>query len=101
MSEPQPIGTAPRDGRRILLFGTCHFDGARNYPSPPMWVTGVYARVGEFADVSREWEADPADYYTIEVRPTHWRPLPAPPIGANLRADASYDASYDDKAGAR
>jgi hypothetical protein len=76
----QPIETAPRDGRRILLFGTCHFDGARNYPSPPMWVTGAYARVGEFADVSREWEADPADYYTIEVRPTHWMELPEPPV---------------------
>lgn len=67
----QTIETAPKDGTRILLWGTCHADGASRFDTQPMAVAGIY---------SDGWETDPADYYTVEVRPSHWMPIPKPPL---------------------
>lgn len=70
----QPIETAPKDGTRVLLFTDeltpptiqaqwrpyeAHFDGA-----------------GEWVDV---WNNDPIETNSGPIKPTHWRPLPAPP----------------------
>ena len=52
----QPIATAPRDGREVLL-----------------WVHGIYV-IGWYH--RGEWRHGPKGY---AVSPTHWRPLPTPP----------------------
>ncbi len=52
----QPIETAPRDGREVLL-----------------WVHGIYV-IGWYH--RGEWRHGPKGY---AVSPTHWRPLPTPP----------------------
>jgi hypothetical protein len=65
--EWQPIETAPKDGREVLLLGA---DGIRiaswsDRFRREMWDTGY----------ASECDGDP-----IEVeRPTHWMPLPDPP----------------------
>lgn len=79
MSEWQPISTAPKDGTRILLWGTCHASGANYFDTEPQAMVGRYGKLGDLADYSKEWEADPVDYYGIEIRPTHWMTLPSPP----------------------
>lgn len=67
MSDWQPIDTAPKDGTQILVW--------------PYWSsrspTQVYWR-----DLQRKpgrWEITPS-HYCAGADPTHWMPLPAPPI---------------------
>jgi hypothetical protein len=59
MSEWQPIETAPRDGRTILV------------------------RQGDWAPHHAYWRKECHEWWAIEYhgcpRPTHWMPLPAPP----------------------
>lgn len=71
MSEWQPIETAPRDGRRVLLYWDGHVvcgnwdeDRYANRPRP-YWRHDMERIFG-----IRALRATP---------PTHWRPLPAPP----------------------
>jgi len=60
----QPIDTAPRDGREILVY---------------------YPEVKEIEKVY--WEKKNSRFETmrsvIELNPTHWQPLPTPPEGEN------------------
>ena len=67
----QPIATAPRDGTPVLLFCPdatepstiiAAFWEFENDPDPPTWY--------EFWN-----DVAPA----LDVVPTHWQPLPAPP----------------------
>ncbi len=72
MSEWQPIETAPKDGRRIMLF------------YPPNGI--VFGRWNE-----DEWSQRPTPYWSNDTErisgtryakrhpPTHWQPLPEPP----------------------
>lgn len=63
----QPIETAPKDGTPILIF-----DG-----------TGIYGV--QFCANTKDWQSSSSsgfeceDYFGI---PTHWMPLPAPPMEA-------------------
>lgn len=60
----QPIATAPRDGTKVLL-----------YPSP------YYASIGSvgwFAKRAKEWAYEGETGTGCE--PTHWQPLPPPPL---------------------
>lgn len=78
MSEWQPIETAPKDGTLILLFrptalpwgkvapGKWNSQADHKRPSP-FW--DMWLRIGGTYE-SRAWE------------PTHWMPLPAPPVAA-------------------
>lgn len=62
MNEWQPIKTAPKDGKQILM----RFVGNKLY------VTGVYWRGGCFIQVS--------DHSPVEIKTaTHWMHLPEPP----------------------
>jgi hypothetical protein len=67
----RPIETAPKDGRRIFLYGAAGF--------------------GETSSDVGYWDRDPEDECgqcwrdgtceRIEPIPTHWMPLPEPPTG--------------------
>lgn len=73
--EWQPIETAPKDGRMVLLaesgYVECGFwhDGSECY--------GHRGGAGWFSEEDRH------NLLTARnVHPTHWMPLPAPPQGA-------------------
>ncbi len=100
-----PIETAPRDGNEILVFGySPRMAGAANpYMLAPSdfgvvrWSSREYedfeeTEGGLFRKVSRSnagWQTSPGSL--APFRPTHYRPLPAPP-----RADQSPDADLLD-----
>ena len=57
----QPIETAPKDGKRVLVT-----DGFE--------VCDAYFRSGEW------WQYECGDdWYSVSINPTHWMPLPQPP----------------------
>ena len=68
MSEWQPIETAPKDGTAIIGF------------FPPDLVCEVY--YDDDDDDPGWWYANTGrgDYHEDRVFPTHWIPLPAPPV---------------------
>lgn len=73
----QPIETAPKDGSTIILWS--------RYQSEP--VTAAWAPRGRWAsrwDGTTVIEAQGDTYtdYAEPSEPTHWRPLPAPPVEA-------------------
>jgi hypothetical protein len=60
----QPIETAPKDGMLILAY-----DGQEGYPCAVVrWVAHWGAWAGYYSGV------DPLD------EPTHWMPIPVPPV---------------------
>ena len=68
----QPIETAPRDGRTVLLAEPV--DG-KVFTTPGHWLE----------DYGGWWEhgSHPTDYVDLPVEnPTHWMPLPPPPEAA-------------------
>lgn len=81
MSEWQPIETAPRDGREILGFDgiemrVCY---PKQFPRP--------IKTGDDLSVSKRgdrWEffrdESNAPGHSWSMVPTHWMPLPEPPI---------------------
>lgn len=67
----QPISTAPRDGTEILVWGCVGQDIERAH----IWAVVI----AEWDD----WPHKPAWRWSDgmeEVVPTHWMPLPAPPV---------------------
>lgn len=85
MAEWQPIESAPKDGRKIILF-------YRNRGGLPRTVMGMWLtdeRANEIDNVGVGLEAgwyeriDNWDDFTHvaihEGEPTHWQPLPEPP----------------------
>lgn len=71
----QPIETAPKDGSTIILWGKYH--------SEP--VTAAWAPRGKWASrwdgvTVIEAQGDTYTDYAEPTAPTHWRPLPAPPV---------------------
>lgn len=78
MSEWQPIETAPKDGRSILVFG---------WPSNLEVNGNVLVSYKRAAIYSASWdEIDEAfclsggSWLGPFVKPTHWMPLPEPPV---------------------
>lgn len=67
MGEWQPIETAPKDGTELLLFSAGQIDCG-------YWSTSVWVASGG-AWIIYESRSD-----TVELSPTHWMPLPEPPI---------------------
>ena len=71
-SQWQPIETAPKDGTLLLLI-----------------VSGYEPAVGRFYQSREVWDYHDPEYLAVRERaeisfgpwrPTHWMPLPAPPI---------------------
>jgi hypothetical protein len=65
----QPIDTAPKDGRVILILTE-----RGNVYSPCQWENGEISENGFWL----WWQDEPA-WLTEVVNPTHWMPLPDPP----------------------
>lgn len=80
MSGWQPIETAPKDGTSVLIFGTkWRFDWAgdrdESFAAVCSWC--------EPMDDESGWSIDHSTYYTTDcLVPTHWMPLPEPPVQA-------------------
>ena len=84
----QPIATAPATGRKVILF----YLNRNNKPRTVMarWLTDEQAAETDADGVGLEggWYEciDNWDDYTEvaihEGEPTHWMPLPAPPVSA-------------------
>lgn len=67
--EWQDIATAPKDGTELLLYGVCWDRKLRGKYSPDINV-GWFSTNGEWLTRS-----------LVEgITPTHWMPLPSPPI---------------------
>lgn len=76
MAEWQPIETAPREGRNILLWAATDVaeDGTiRNWKM----ATGFYMG----PEVGGNWNWEGRWLEPWDARPTHWQPLPTPPAG--------------------
>lgn len=64
----KPIGTAPKDGRDLLLYSP-------DACEPKVMIGGWV----EFEDGIAEW-SDAWTGTNIYAEPSHWRPLPEPPV---------------------
>jgi hypothetical protein len=78
----EPIETAPKDGSRILVFD----EMAADNESPVVMVAWLndaerHNRKRFAWCVPGSWQDEQGGHCTAD-RPTHWRPLPAPPQGA-------------------
>jgi len=72
----KPIKTAPKDGTEVLLFGK--YEGE-------IGLSGEGVIIGRFYETKHpsfgpsKWLGARADYYEVEIVPSHWSPLPKPP----------------------
>ena len=90
MAEWQPIETAPKDGRSLLLYSPSY-----NGPAGPIWV-GNWVN----DDVEHAFECM-WGVFGVDYPATHWMPLPDPPTaktdapcpgaGLNPRHEWFYD----------
>lgn len=84
----QPIDTAPKDGRKVILF----YRNSHNKPRTVMarWLTDEQAAETDADGVGLEggWYEcidNWSDYTEVAIHegePTHWMPLPTPPVAA-------------------
>lgn len=84
----QPIETAPKDGCKVILF----YRNSHNKPRTVMarWLTDEQAAETDADDVGLEggWYEcidNWSDYTEVAIHegePSHWIPLPSPPIAA-------------------
>lgn len=70
MAEWQPIETAPKDGSHILV--SCQYEGGERRSYVVVWVK-PFKGDGYWGDTD---EFDPMWHQ----RPSHWMPLPEPPL---------------------
>lgn len=76
----QPIETAPLDGREVLVWGLVA-DSSETFPDFRPAAAPRIAYFTESRSGLSQWHGESAgahDEY-LYWRPTHWRPLPAPP----------------------
>jgi hypothetical protein len=81
MSEWQPIETAPKDGTWVLLSGG-GIDYGWGGGTIPTAVVGQYTDYLNGGTKKPHWQFAWYDggYYGEYLEPTHWMPLPAPPV---------------------
>jgi hypothetical protein len=73
MSGWKSIETAPVDGTNVLLWGTAHSEG------PNAFDIGPAPFIGYYDAEDAKWRLYETDYYTVYLRPSHWRPCPEGP----------------------
>ena len=82
----QPIETAPKM-RTLLLFAVTDVaaDGTvRNWKmASGSWLTGYEDERSKLAGYT-PWQWDGHQVKVYEVAPTHWMPLPVPPLDAKV-----------------
>ena len=71
----KPISSAPVNGQRVLLYGATEADNpcGVNYREPIVFA-------GYFCKIDESWCAVGSQYSGPFFEPTHWMPLPNPPI---------------------
>ncbi len=89
----QPIETAPRDGTPVLTYSA---DAAADPRQGPVGNPGTPILV--MAYIVGEWELvdEIGDWHIPQYDPTHWMPLPAPPVDSS----AAQATAVDDSTGA-
>ena len=80
----QPIETAPRDGMPVLLY----YVNPGGQSEMGMWRSEIRVGRGEVRQGWRYLRSHSATY-DLDHQPTHWMPLPAPPIPAGSIAKDS------------
>ena len=70
--EWQPIETAPKDGKRHMLF-------AAEFDRPGDW----RIKMGYWSEGYKSWQLFGGSW-----KPTHWMPLPPPPSNAGIHRAA-------------
>lgn len=84
MSEWEPIETAPKDGTQVLVYAPIGMSiaawsqdtrgpGVSGHVQTPGWIG--WANGDEIDDEG--W--DTGHGFALQLEPTHWMPLPAPP----------------------
>lgn len=80
MSGWRDIASAPRDGTEVLVYGL--FAGEIHGPDdrPEFGIASYSNGRGDYSALGFTWDAVGGDAYAVWAKPTHWQPLPAPPI---------------------
>lgn len=78
MSEWQPIETAPKDGTRVLVYGTYQWEDYLDRQQTGA-VTAYYIAADFWDDEDIGWVLISTNPYRDRAQPTHWMPLPEPP----------------------
>jgi len=75
----QPIESAPKDGRALLLYDPEHDDSDDGFGHAldGHWADTTGPGVGEWQ--AAVWCNSCTEWHTKAVNPTHWMPLPNPP----------------------
>jgi hypothetical protein len=76
--EWQLIESAPKDGTPVLLWGQWAGEINGIYKVPGMEIGYYTGPSGDYAGF--EWAATGGDAYAVWGKPTHWMPLPPPPV---------------------
>ena len=75
MSDWHPIETAPKDGRRLLMFSEDEdYEDCDLTPQIGLWRDGQWLIA---------WDFTPMDGDVFKL-PTHWMPLPEPPVCVDM-----------------
>ena len=85
MSEWRPIETAPKDGTAFLAWCDAVYGEVSGFMDGLCFITQLAGEPDDRSDAeisgcSGPWWIDGGDYYGCWSRPTHWMPLPDPPI---------------------
>jgi hypothetical protein len=79
----QPIETAPRDGTWLLLAGgECDYDESSDNKGRIVSAQWTTKRNSSTAKGHWQFAWYDGGYYGEYENPTHWMPLPAPPVSA-------------------
>lgn len=76
----QPIETAPKDGRKVLVYvkGDSLYPTAASFKSREYWQSNYDDP--EYMEEGWYWAFGyPSDFHEEVIEPTHWMPLPQPP----------------------
>jgi hypothetical protein len=68
----QPISTATKSGKQVLLYGNMK-------PFPGVGFAGPFHCTGYWDEIDQAWCATTATWCGPFLEPTHWMPLPRPP----------------------
>jgi hypothetical protein len=76
--EWQPIETAPKDGTKILGYGQWAGEINGIVQEPRVYIVQFLKGGTDYPGF--EWAVDGTDAYAAWCKPSHWQPLPPPPV---------------------